>query len=127
VELSLECAPFPLLDQLEQAAGVLPPMGRLMANSFRSSGLALPEKQFGLRCLVDRSGACLLRLFAPARGAPISPPCRRALAVSAKLVHDKMNDRMILRSPSRHGKDYEAGLRDFGHGVVSGTACCLTM
>ena len=34
------------------------------------------------------------------------------------LVHDKLNDQVIDWEPERHGKDYKAGHRDFGDGVV---------
>ena len=33
-------------------------------------------------------------------------------------VHDKLNDQVIEWQPERHGKDYQAGHRDLGAGVV---------
>ncbi len=33
-------------------------------------------------------------------------------------MHDKLNDQEIDWEPEQHGKDYKAGHRDFGDGVV---------
>jgi hypothetical protein len=34
------------------------------------------------------------------------------------LVHDRLNDQVIAWKPERHGRDYRAGHRDFGGGVI---------
>jgi hypothetical protein len=33
-------------------------------------------------------------------------------------VHDRLNDQVIAWKPERHGRDYRAGHRDFGGGVI---------